>query len=110
MFYYLDKDKKVQQVKGNFLTHIIENGNNSRIVGRTEAILGVHVSTVFLGSNVGIYDESPKYFETMITSERTEVLYRDVVERYATWDDALAGHAKWCNEVVAIVLSENTND
>jgi hypothetical protein len=57
----------------------------STIVGDT------HVSTVFLGINHNFLDDDhPITFETMIFApDRSEV-----VDRYATWAEAAAGHAK----------------
>lgn len=58
---------------------------------------GVSVSTVFLGLDHGWRSEVPVVFETMIFGgERDEDC-----ERYATWEDAKAGHAKIVEEVKA---------
>jgi hypothetical protein len=50
-----------------------------------------HVSTVFLGINYNwLDDEHPVCFETMIFAPDRS----DVIDRYATWAEAEAGHAK----------------
>jgi hypothetical protein len=53
---------------------------------------GVGVSTVFLGlAAPRITDGPPLLFETAIMRETVP----ECVERYATWDEAEKGHAKW---------------
>jgi hypothetical protein len=63
-----------------------------RRVARTQIGPEVHVSTVFLGLDhqhgVG---GPPILFETMIFGLEEE---EDYQERYATWDEAEAGHAR----------------
>lgn len=52
----------------------------------------VTVSTVFLGLDHAYGDSTPILFETMIFGgEHNEDQWR-----YATWDEAVAGHAKAC--------------
>ena len=64
---------------------------NSRQVARSE--LGeISVSTVFLGLNHNWGDGPPLLFETMIfDGEHDEEKWR-----YATWDEAIAGHKEAC--------------
>lgn len=60
----------------------------NRRVGRDE-IGGVSVSTVFLGLDYGYPSRGPILFETMIfggSHDQHQV-------RYATWNEAVAGHA-----------------
>jgi hypothetical protein len=56
----------------------------------------VRVSTVFLGLDHGWDDKGPPVvFETMVfIGDRDEDM-----ERYCTWDEAEAGHARWVAKV-----------
>jgi hypothetical protein len=58
---------------------------------------GVSVSTVFLGLDHGFGHGAPKLFETMVFG-----LDDDYQERYSTWAEAEAGHAR----AVAIVRAQ----
>lgn len=63
---------------------------NDRQVAFDE-IGGVRLSTVFLGLDHNFCPEGPPLlFETMTFGGGWEVC-----ERYATWDEAEAGHARW---------------
>ena len=53
----------------------------------------VRVSTVFLGINHNFGEGPPLLFETMIFGGE----YDDEQWRYATWNEALAGHKKACD-------------
>lgn len=60
------------------------------------------VSTVFVGHNQGLQSELDKgLFETMVFTSYPIVFQDDdeYVERYDTWDEAVAGHEKMCNKV-----------
>jgi hypothetical protein len=60
-----------------------------------ESIQGdVRVSTVFLGLDHG-FGGRPKLFETMVFVGHAE----QGCERYSTWDEAEAGHARWVKQV-----------
>jgi hypothetical protein len=50
---------------------------------------GTHISTVFIGLDYSFKNGPPLVFETAILSEGV-----DVVNRYATWNEAEAGHAE----------------
>jgi hypothetical protein len=54
----------------------------------------VRVSTVFLGLDHG-FGGRPKLFETMVFVGHAE----QGCERYSTWDEAEAGHARWVAQV-----------
>jgi hypothetical protein len=56
---------------------------------------GVVVSTVFLGLNHNIFGGPPLIFETMIFGGDRD----GEMERYSTWDDAIAGHNKFVQEL-----------
>jgi hypothetical protein len=53
----------------------------------------VQVSTVFLGLDHNWRDGPPLLFETMTFSDDVPAL-ADRQDRYATWDEAVAGHAR----------------
>src|SRR5689334_16109561 len=66
--------------------------SNAGVAGRTLArdwVGGTEISTVFLGRAAGL-EEPPLLFETMTFSRTGQP---GLQWRYATWDDALAGHA-----------------
>ena len=76
--------------------------NDRRKIVKQETVEARWVSTVFLGLDHNWGDGKPALFETMIFSngDRTD-LYCD---RYATWNEALDGHAK----AVAMVKANPT--
>lgn len=66
--------------------------NNERHVAITEVAQGVTVSTVFLGIDHRHFGKGPPIlFETMVFND-----YGDdgTQERYSTWEEAEAGHAR----------------
>jgi hypothetical protein len=70
--------------------------STDRHVALTEFEDGVFVSTVFLGMDHNFYSKGPPIlFETMI-GKRNKMTNRSTFEehqwRYATWDEAEAGH------------------
>lgn len=64
------------------------NDINRRRVANTYLENGVHVSTVFLGSDHG-YDGVSKWFESMVFGLEGD---DEIQERYETWDEAVEGH------------------
>jgi hypothetical protein len=54
------------------------------------------VSTVFLGVDHNYGDGPPLLFETMVFVEGKDV---GTCVRYATWDEALAGHERICERL-----------
>lgn len=61
------------------------------IVGKT--VVGkAKVSTVFMMPGGRIFGEKPQWFETMIFGGPGDCY----CERYATWDEAVAGHERAC--------------
>lgn len=70
-----------------------------------------YVSTIFLGRDTGELPGVPILFETMARIGRD--FADDVTRRYATWDDAMAGHDDLVREHQAAVRKRNvstTND
>lgn len=74
---------------------------SQRRVGRTELQGGITVSTVFLGVDHGINSDHPLWFETMVFGDDGRL--EDWTERYATWEEAEAGHARVVWEVSGIL-------
>jgi hypothetical protein len=64
--------------------------NQPRHVGN-DKIDGVHVSTVFLGIDHQWGDGPPLLFETMVFGGE----FDQEQERYSTYEEAEAGHARW---------------
>jgi hypothetical protein len=62
-----------------------------RHVARTEVASGLIISTVFLGLDHQHFGGPPLLFETMVFND-----YGDdgTQERYSTWEEAEAGHAR----------------
>lgn len=68
-----------------------------RVVAQSQVGDGVMVSTVFLGIDHNFaFDGPPILFETMIfqTKEGGAEMLDDYQERYRTWGEAEAGHAR----------------
>lgn len=66
---------------------------DSEFVKHTTGEEPAHVSTVFLGidHSYGCGDEPPVLFETMVFGGP----WHEEMERYCTWEEAAAGHARW---------------
>ena len=69
-------------------TQWFEQGDDVRRVGLDENDGGVRVSTVFLGLDHGFGRGEPVLFETMVFGGSHD----GDQKRYATWDEAVAGH------------------
>jgi hypothetical protein len=64
------------------------------VIGVPGATASARVSTVFLGLNhADSLDAPPAIFETMVFWHQHDL--DEACERYATWDDATAGHLRW---------------
>lgn len=59
----------------------------------------LRVSTVFIGIDHSFGRGEPLLFETMVFSGGHSVM--GIQERYATWDDAVVGHAEVLARVIA---------
>lgn len=88
--YYLNEDKTYRPATLMEWSEQFENMD--RHVG-SDNVLGKRVSTVWLGLDHGFQGGEPLVFETMVFSEYNggTDIYMD---RYSTWDDAVAGHQK----------------
>jgi len=66
-----------------------------RRVDKTTITEGVEVSTVFLGLDHSFGEGKPLLFETMVFGGKSD----GGMDRYATWDEAVAGHKKMVEKV-----------
>jgi hypothetical protein len=87
-YYTLDGKTPVPTNDVNAWNEFFEN-KDARPVAETRTC-GVCVSTVFLGLDHGFGDGPPQIFQTIIFGGR----YDQYSWRYATWDEAEAGHAE----------------
>ncbi len=88
--YYLNEDKTYRPAE--LMEWAEQFEHMDRHVGN-DMIEGKHVSTVWLGLDHGFMGGEPLVFETMVFSEhepRTDIY----LDRYSTWDEAVAGHQK----------------
>ena len=84
-YYRLKADHSVEPV--DFEEFMLLPSQLGTPVGQT--VVGeAHISTVFLGMDHNFLGPTPKIFETMILGGR----YDEWQWRYATWDEAVAGH------------------
>lgn len=88
MFYILDKDHNVIPAT---LHEWAEFFNSPKCIVAQDIIIGVRISTVFLGINHSLDDDRPLTFETMIFGMNDESEYQ---ERCHTYDEAVAQHAE----------------
>lgn len=90
MKYYLNKDKTYRRAE--LMEWAEQFERMSRHVA-CEVVLGKKVSTIWLGLDHSFCGGEPLVFETMVFSEydRGTDIYMD---RYSTWDKAIAGHQK----------------
>lgn len=88
-FYILEGKKAVKVASLEEWSRRMDLEN--RHVAVTEVAPGVTVSTVFLGLDHQHFSGPPLLFETMVFND-----YGDdgTQERYSTWDEAAAGHAR----------------
>jgi hypothetical protein len=92
----LDENKNVIPVENieEVASYWADGNFDSRRVNRTEKE-GVVVSTVFLVLNHGWGDEGDLWFETLVFSGE----FDGEMDRYETWDQAIAGHEAMCKKV-----------
>ena len=87
MYYKLDENKKAIECSRQEWAEYLENNRVNKHVADEEC-LNHRISTIFLGLDHQFDDGPPLIFETMIFPNE---IY---CERYTTWDEAVAGHAK----------------
>lgn len=105
MYYRLRDDHAVEPCSMEVWTRFCED-REARVVARTD-LPAVMVSTVFLGLDHGWQQGRPILFETMVFRRRAngDLDWSDLAcDRYATWDEAVAGHAamvkRWARKKV----------
>ena len=93
--YILDKDNNPVPATTLQWGEWLQEDRRRKIVAKTTLNNGYRVSTVFLGLDHNYSDTGPPLlFETMIFPE--EGMGELYMERYSTWDKALAGHERIC--------------
>jgi hypothetical protein len=98
-YYRLDPDThKPIPVSADEIGEVLKD-REGRQVARDQ-VGGLLVSTIFLGVDHGIHRQTPALFETMVFGLKDD---RGYTRRYATWDEAVKGHA----EVLAEVRKEH---
>ena len=65
---------------------------DNRVVGKSETAAGCLVSTVWLGLDHSFGEGPPLIFETLAYCDH---LSTNEMERYATLEEAQAGHTRW---------------
>jgi len=89
MYYRLDDDHLVVPATRDEMYALFDDGfEDSRRVAKT-TVGSVDVSTVFLVLDHNWGDGPPLVFETMVFGGEGEPQWR-----YATWDEAIAGHER----------------
>lgn len=92
-FYYLNDDHTAEACDMEKWSEQYEQlfKNGSRCVAK-DLIDGHIISTVWLGINHRFYEGEPHIFETIVfVADNFDGIYMD---RYSTWDEAVAGHEK----------------
>jgi hypothetical protein len=103
--YYLNEDKTYRPAE--LMEWAEQFEYMDRHVGN-DMIEGKHVSTVWLGIDHGFMGGDPLVFETMVFSEHDP--WTDIyMDRYSTWHEAVAGHQKAIEWVLAIKSYEELN-
>lgn len=92
MYYVLNDDNSVRGTNDTSEWAEMFQNADRRIV-KQEKVGGLSVSTVFLGIDHSFtwHYEAPVVFETMIFGLPDDEEYQ---ERYCTWEEAEAGHAR----------------
>lgn len=95
IFYVLGTDGKTPVMVPDILNWVVymENTPEQAMVIGQDEIGGYSVSTVFTGVDLGLPHRLPVLFETMIFDlEDGRIAFDGYQERYATWEEAVAGH------------------
>jgi hypothetical protein len=91
MYYILNEDKTVSVCKDVKEWAKVFDNQNRRVASTAKN--GVTVSTVFLGLDHQYDDGPPLLFETMVFGGGED----EMMDRYTTWDEAVAGHKRMCD-------------
>jgi len=93
MYYILNEDHEIIQATVQEWAVFFEDGE-ARRVAFDRFGNGIEVSTVFLGLDHRLGAGSPLLFETMIFYPESNYPQDEYQERYETWDESVAGHAR----------------
>jgi hypothetical protein len=83
-WYVLDENKQPVETTLDGWTKWMSADSGRNRVAETALLEGVYVSTIFMGT------QYPMLFETMVFAD--DEMKAGWSRRYATWDDAVAGH------------------
>lgn len=76
----------------------------SKII-KQDYVRELFVSTVFLGVNMGLFEDNPQWFETMIFENGCDS--EVYVKRYSTWHDAYQGHKNAVSRAERLIKRRN---
>lgn len=93
--HYILEGKTVKPVPMMVWAHWLEKHWNARIIKCEPITMDTAVSTVFLGLNHQYGDGPPLLFETLVFGGTMD----GEMDRYATYDEAVTGHAAMCERV-----------
>lgn len=93
--HYILKGKEIVETDLMTWARWLEENPTDRIIKQETVANGKWVSTVFLGLDHSFSQEgAPILFETMIFPGKGKPLSEEYCDRYATYDEAVEGHAK----------------
>jgi|HubBroStandDraft_5_1064220.scaffolds.fasta_scaffold310568_2 hypothetical protein len=102
-FFWIDADHNIHPAK-DIEEWSIHYDDEHRVVAQT-GNNQISVSTVFLGINHNFFGGNPPIlFETMVFGGRLDYCQY----RYYTYEEAVAGHDKVCEEVFGLVKHDKT--
>lgn len=101
--YILDDDNNVIEATTEATIKWLSKtrGTDRKRVALTNVAPGVKVSTVFLGVDHQWGDGPPLVFESLAFGVLDDE--REIIDRYSTWDEAVAGHEAMVNRVKELV-------
>lgn len=105
MFYLMDRQGNITKTEDGSLWRDQFKEDNNRQVDYSEIQLGVTVSTTFLGLCADLCDSRVLLFETMVFGGSMN----GYTERYATYQEALAGHNNILHEAEKEAEKEEAN-
>lgn len=96
--FILDENNNV--IPANLMEWAVFREDRNKTIVKQELVGRKWISTVFVGIDMAFCEDTKHLFETMVFTKKnggTDIF----CDRYATWDEALKGHAKavlWVKE------------